>query len=172
MVVADPDPFETVVAARAPGPVVLTLPYPISANRYWATRVITPKGQTRAQAMTYVTSEAKQFKESVAWLARAAGVREPIKGRVAIEYTLHPHRPLDWLKRMRKDPAGWEDTVMCMDLDNAQKVLLDALKGIVMEDDSWVRSIKATRGEPRQQAVLVVTVAPMPVVVDQEALAL
>lgn len=139
--------------------VVLKLPYPVSANRYWATRVITPKGQTRAMAMTYVTAEAKQFKDTVGWLAKAAGVRAPMVGRVAIDYTLHPKRPQDWATRARKDPAGWEDTVMCMDLDNAQKVLIDALKDIVIEDDKWVRQITARRGEPLAEACLIVTVS-------------
>ena len=42
--------------------ITLTLPYPISANRYWASRVITPRGG-RPMAVTYVTAEAKDFKE-------------------------------------------------------------------------------------------------------------
>ena len=149
----------------------LTLPYPISANRYWKTRVMKVAGQMMAQ--TYVSKEAKEFKDHVGWLARAAGVRAPITGRVAISYTLHPHRPLDYLRRMKRDPAGWEDTVQCIDLDNAQKVLLDALKGVVMEDDKWVRSITAVRGEPIVGGRLVVRVsAAEPVVLQQEALEL
>jgi crossover junction endodeoxyribonuclease RusA len=145
----------------------LTLPYPISANRYWETRVIKAKATGRMMAMTYVSKEAKEFKEHVGWLARAAGVRAPIGGRVAITYTLHPHRPLDYLRRMKRDPAGWEDTVQCIDLDNAQKVLLDALKGVVIEDDRWVRSISAARGVPIEGGCLIVTVSPVTVVVEQ-----
>jgi len=136
----------------------LTLPYPISANRYWKTRVMTVRGKPMPH--TYVSQEAKDFKEHVGWLARAAGVRAPLIGRVAISYTLHPHRPLDYLRRMKRDPAGWEDTVQCIDLDNAQKVLLDALKGVVMEDDRWVRSITAERGEPVDGGKLVVRISP------------
>lgn len=137
----------------------LTLPYPISANRYWETRVVKAKASGRTMALTYVSKEAKEFKEHVGWLARAAGVRAPIAGRVAISYTLHPHRPLDYLRRMKRDPAGWEDTVQCIDLDNAQKVLLDALKGVVIDDDRWVRSIVAVRGEPVEGGRLVVQVS-------------
>lgn len=136
----------------------LTLPYPISANRYWATRIIKLKGSTRPTAMTYVTPEAKAFKDQVGWLAKAAGVRAPIVGRVEISYTLHPHRPLDAHRRAKRDPLGWEDTVRCIDLDNAQKVLLDALKGVAMEDDKWVRKITAERGEPVDGGKLVVTI--------------
>lgn len=139
--------------------ITLTPPYPVSANRYWQTRVITPKGGKFAQAMTYVSAEAKAFKEHVQKLAQAAGVRAPIAGRVAITYTLHPHCPLDAHRRMKRDPLGWEDTVQCMDLDNAQKVLLDSLKGVVIEDDKWVREISAKRGTPVDGGKLVVTIA-------------
>jgi crossover junction endodeoxyribonuclease RusA len=59
-----------------------------------------------------------------------------------------------------------------MDLDNANKVLLDALKGIVFEDDRWVRKITATRGEPRPDACLVVTVTSIATRVTQPALKL
>lgn len=139
--------------------ITLTLPYPISANRYWATRIVKMAGKPRA--MTYVTPEAKAFKDQVAWLAKAAGVHTPIIGRVAISYTLHPHCPQDAHRRMKRDPHGWDDTVQCIDLDNAQKVLLDALKGVCMEDDKWVRRITAERGMPVDGGKLVVTIEPM-----------
>lgn len=139
--------------------ITLTLPYPVSANRYWQTRVIKPKGGKFYQAMTYVSTEAKEFKALVQKLALAAGVRSPIAGRVAIAYTLHPHCPQDAHRRMKRDPMGWEDTVQCMDLDNAQKVLLDSLKGVVIEDDKWVRKISAERGTPVEGGKLVVTIS-------------
>lgn len=140
--------------------VTLTLPYPISANRYWETRVMRAKATGRMAAMTYVSPAARQYKEQVAWLAHAAGVRRPLAGRVAVAFTLHPRRPLDWQRRERKAPANWDDSVQCIDLDNAQKVLLDALKGIVFEDDCWVRCITAVRGEPVDGGQLVVTITP------------
>lgn len=135
--------------------ITLTLPYPISANRLWRTRVV---GKI---AMTYLSPEGKAYKHEVAMIARVAGVKAPITGRVAIDYVLYPNRPLDYKRRMARDPAGWDDTVMCLDLDNAQKVLLDSLKGVVMEDDKWVRSITARRAEPDGVARLVVTVTPI-----------
>ncbi|MBS3018557.1 hypothetical protein DJFAAGMI_01289 [Comamonas sp. PE63] len=139
--------------------ITLTLPYPISANRYWKTRVIR-KGCSRV-AMTYVSAEAKAFKQHVGWLAKAAGVRQPIAGRVAIAYTLHPHCPQDAQRRMQGDPDAWDDSVQCIDLDNAQKVLLDALKGVVIEDDRWVRRITAERGMPVEGGRLVVSITPL-----------
>lgn len=149
--------------------ITLTLPYPISANRYWATRIIKLKGALKPTAMTYVTQEAKAFKDQVEKLAKAAGAISPMLGRVAVAYTLHPHRPLDAHRRAKRDPVGWEDTVQCIDLDNAQKVLLDSLKGVVFEDDKWVREITAKRGEPVDGGKLVVTITPIaPAMAAQE----
>lgn len=141
--------------------ITLTLPYPVSTNRYWATRVIKRRGAKTASAMTYVTAEAKAYKEKVRQLALEAGATQPIIGRVAITYFLHPHRPQDADKRIKRDPDRWEDTVQCIDLDNAQKVLLDALKGVVIEDDKWVRRIQAFRSEPVEGGKLVVIVKPV-----------
>ena len=149
--------------------ITVTLPYPISANRYWRTRVIKPKAGP-AIVSTYVSPEAKAYKEQVGWLLRAAGVRKPVEGRVAIAYTLYPHRPQDWQARQRKLGAAWDDTVQCLDLDNAQKVLLDSLKGIAFEDDAWVRRIEARRAEPDGEARIVVTITAIATEQTQAAL--
>lgn len=149
--------------------ITLTLPYPISANRYWATRTVTPKGG-RAMAMTYVTPEAKAFKVEVQRLARAAGVVTPILGRVQLEIQLYPHRPLDWKLRQRKAGAAWDDSVQCIDLGNAEKVLSDALKDVAMEDDKWIRRIVSERMEPDGAARVVVTITAMATAQPQIAL--
>lgn len=147
--------------------ITLTLPYSISANRYWATRVVIPKGG-RPLAMTYVTPEAKEYKAAVLIIARAAGVIKPIPGRVELNIKLYPHRPLDYLKRMRQNGAAWDDTVQCIDLGNAEKVLSDALKDVVMEDDKWIRRIVSERMEPDSGgARVVVTVTQIETAVQQ-----
>lgn len=142
-----------------PDQITLQLPYPISANRYW--RTFMPKGFKAP--VTTVSNEARAYKAQVGWIAKAAGVLRPIIGRVEVAYTLYPRRPQDWKKRAEKDPIGWADSVQCIDLDNAQKVLMDALKGVVFEDDRWVRRIVADRAEPDGEARLVVTIRRMPV---------
>lgn len=148
-------------------PITLTLPYPISANRYW--RTFMPKGFKAP--VTTLSSEAKAYKEQVGWLVKAAGIRAPITGRVRIDVQLYPHRPLDWQKRMRAAGAAWDDTVQCIDLDNANKVLLDSLKGLAIEDDKWVRKIVAERMEPDGgEARVVVTITAIPVESPQPAL--
>nr|WP_253260893.1 RusA family crossover junction endodeoxyribonuclease [Rhodanobacter glycinis] len=136
----------------------LVLPPPISANRYW--RSFVPRGGSRA--ITCVSDEARAYKRDALKLALAAGVRSPIRGRVALDVQLYPARPLDWAKRSRKDPDGWADSVRCIDLDNVLKVLLDALKGVAFGDDSWVRSLHAQRMEPDEHgARVVVTISPL-----------
>lgn len=135
--------------------VTLVLPYPVSANRYWATRTVKPKGG-KAMAMTYVTPEAKAFKAEVQRIALAAGVTTPILGRVRLDIRLYPNRPQDWARRQRLHGAAWDDTVQCIDLGNAEKVLSDALKDVVMGDDKWIRKINAERMAPDELGARVV----------------
>jgi crossover junction endodeoxyribonuclease RusA len=156
------------------GPAVtLVLPYSISANRYWASRVITPKGSKRAMALTYVTPEAKAYKEAVAWTARAAGICTPFPWRVMLEIQLYPHRPQDWAKRAKADPLAWDDTVQCIDLGNCEKVLSDALQGVVFTDDKLIWRTTLDRMLPDEHgARVVVKVTPLTLVAagGQEAL--
>lgn len=131
--------------------ITLTLPMPPSSNRYWRTTV---RGSF---VSTYVSAEAKEFKEKVGWLCKAAGIRAPLTGRVRINVELYPARPLDWAKRVKKLGATWDDGVRCIDLDNANKVLLDALKGVAIVDDGWpVRSLHCDRMEPDEHGARVV----------------
>ncbi|WP_414609352.1 RusA family crossover junction endodeoxyribonuclease [Stenotrophomonas sp. BR163] len=127
----------------------LTLPYPISSNRYWAVRVIPRK--PKPLAITYVTEDAKAYKAAVGHLAKAAGIRAPSTGRVGLYIKLFPRRPQDWAKRARKDPYTWDDTVQCIDLGNCEKVLSDALNGIAWVDDKQIRRTLLERMEPDEK---------------------
>lgn len=131
----------------------LTLPYPISANRYW-TQFTLGKGP-KQRLMQAPSKEAKAYKESVAWEASRRGIRAPIAGRVAIHIRLYPQRPQDWARRAARAPLSWDDDVRCIDLDNANKVLLDALKGVAIEDDRWVRVLSSERMEPDEKGARV-----------------
>ena len=147
-------------------PVTLTLPYPVSTNMYWRTYM--PKGFKAP--VTTLSKEAKEYKATVARIAREHGVVSPIKGRVAVSYTLFPKSPQDYARRMKADPLRWDDIVQCLDLDNALKVMLDSLKGVVFDDDKWVRRILAERAEPDGEARLVVTITPIVVESAQPSL--
>ena len=116
----------------------LTLPYPISNNRYKAPRIVPASRGKPAFIHWYLTKEAQAYKAEVKAIAQRAGVR-PILGPVEYEFELYPHLPQDWKKRAKLDPVWWDMTVQCLDLDNARKVLLDALNGIAWTDDSRIR---------------------------------
>lgn len=140
--------------------ITIKLPWPVSANRYWASRIVQPKGG-KPFVSTYVTPEAKQFRESVGWLLRAAGVRSVLPGRMHVDIQLWPHRPLDYKKRMREFGDLWDDTVQRLDLDNARKVVNDALKEIAIEDDKCIFRDSGEVMEPDgREACVVVTITP------------
>lgn len=126
--------------------IILSLPPPISANAYWASRVVPTK--TGPMASVYVTHKAREYKAEVARICAESGIVSPLLGRIAVAIRVFPHRPLDFKTRMRKLGTAWDDTVSCLDLDNANKVLLDSLKGIAFEDDKWVRRLQSERMEP------------------------
>ena len=128
----------------------LILPRPLSANKYWRPVRI-------GQHITIVpTKEAKDYRKTVAAIAAGLGIVTPLTGRVAIEIDLYPHRPLDFKTRQRKLGPAWDDSVQSIDLDNANKVLLDSLKGIAFEDDVWVRRLVSQRMEPDDEGERVV----------------
>lgn len=130
--------------------IILVLPYPISANRYW-------RPVKLAKHITIVpTKEAKEYKATVQAAVRAAGVTKPIEGRYQLDIRLYPNRPLDWQKRQRKLGAAWDDSVMCIDLGNAEKVLSDALNGCAIVDDKLARRIVSERMEPDEHGARVV----------------
>lgn len=103
---------------------VLNLPYPVSANRYW--RI------WRNKAVRSV--EATAYKEIVRRIAQEAGVM-PSEGSVAVCLRLIP--------KANKDGSANKTVI---DLDNALKVTLDALQGIIYENDKQVRRIVAEYG--------------------------
>jgi crossover junction endodeoxyribonuclease RusA len=131
--------------------IVLSLPYPISANRYW--RSFVPRGGSRA--IVTVSDEAKAYKQDVAWRAKAAGLRLPLDGRVAVRIRLYPARPQDWAKRCQRDPDTWDDDVRCIDLGNCEKVLSDALNGVAWVDDKQLWHIEQKRCEPDEKGARV-----------------
>lgn len=110
---------------REATPVKLVLPWPISANRYW----ISFYGHKAKRVFTAPSKDADAYKEECGWRAKEAGVRTPFTGPVTLNFLLVPENKI------------------CLDLDNALKVAIDALKGIVYEDDRQVYRIVAERCE-------------------------
>jgi len=128
---------EMLAVGQTPGVVELRLPYPPSANLYWRTRVIQPRGRP-AFVSTYVSKEATEFKDLVALEARSKGVR-PLLGEVEVEVMLY-----------RPQKSG--------DLDNRLKCLLDSLRGIAYGDDASIVKIVAERHEDKHNPRVTVRV--------------
>jgi crossover junction endodeoxyribonuclease RusA len=130
--------------------VELTLPYPISANRYWRT------ASRGARAITYVSAEAKVYREAVALIcAQTYGVMRPITGPLAMILRLYGPRPMDWQRRLKRDGERWWHDARCIDLGNAEKVLADALQGLVLEDDKQIVEIHMRRMPPDEKGARV-----------------
>lgn len=148
----------------------LTFPYPLSANRYWKPIHIPTKGGGKGHITIVPTKEAEAYKAEIGWRAKAQGVRAPLAGPVEVTYQLYPHLPQDWAARAKKDPLWWDLTVKCIDLDNARKVLNDAMQDIVFGNDSLIRKDPGEIMVPDGEARVVVTVKPYERAHPQEGL--
>jgi len=94
---------------------------------------------------TYDTARNKGAKQAIAWEAKAAMAgQEPFKGPVRMRLLFLFDWPSSYTKTRRKACYGnMKDTKP--DIDNLQKLVADALNGIVYEDDSQVTEIHATK---------------------------
>lgn len=137
------------------GCIALSLPYPVSANRYW--RSFVPKHSSRAIIVR--SPEANAYIKDVKMEATIAGIRKPLERWVYVRISLWPNRPQDWAKRAAKDPDGWELGVQCMDVGNCEKVLCDALNGILWHDDKQIRQMVLRRMTPDERGARVLVEA-------------
>jgi crossover junction endodeoxyribonuclease RusA len=104
---------------------IVTLHYPISANRYWR--------QVRLPSRTaiLVSREAVAYKRHVGAVCAAAGAR-PLLGDVEMWLWLHP----------RATKTGAASKVR-FDLDNVLKVAIDACSGHLYVNDRQVTKLHA-----------------------------
>lgn len=115
---------------------ILSLGYPVSANRYWRT----------CRGRTFRSAEADDYKAAAKLEACRAGV-VCTHGPVEIGITLHP-------KLTKMGLAS----LLRMDLDNCIKVTLDALNGVAYVDDAQVVKLIAEVGEAKPGGGLTVVV--------------
>lgn len=103
----------------------LTLPYPISVNRYWRT----------GKNGTYISQEGLNFKNEV--YARYAYRQKLIVNNVKLDITIHPKLTL----------KGKPYKIL-IDLDNGLKSILDSLNNVIYYDDKQVKEIHIKYGNP------------------------
>jgi crossover junction endodeoxyribonuclease RusA len=99
--------------------VKLTLPIPVSANRYWR----------NFRGRMVISAEAKAYKAEVWGLAKEAGA-QLMAGELSL--TMIVYRPA---KRG--------------DLDNYTKILADSLQGVLYDNDSQIVRILAERHDDK-----------------------
>lgn len=103
------------------------LPVPPSANKWW--RMVTPKGKPSRMVLS---ADARLYKEGVGTLLRGQFRGRPVP--------LFPSGVVRlWL--------DWHRTARLGDLDKRQGVLLDALQGVVYDNDSQLVELHAVLHE-------------------------
>jgi crossover junction endodeoxyribonuclease RusA len=78
-----------------------------------------------------------------------------------VRLTIHPREPLDAAKRLRTEGPLWHLNVRCIDIDNAIKVAIDALIGVLYVDDDQLVTLLVDRGMPVAGGALHVTASPI-----------
>lgn len=106
----------------------LTLPFPVSINAYWSSRIIPKK--PKPIVSTYVTAKGVQFQKDVqAAVVGQLGQHKPLEGRLAV--TMKFHQP----------------NARSCDISNFVKTTEDALtKAGVWLDDSQIDDEHLVRG--------------------------
>ncbi len=113
----------------------ITLPYPPSANRYWR----------YVSGVMVLSREAREYRKMVANSCLIQGVRRERhceSGPVSIK-----------LAYFRPRKAG--------DLDNMLKQPLDALRGILYEDDKQISEIHAKRFDDKDRPRVEIEITPI-----------
>lgn len=106
-------------------PLMIQLPVPPSANRYWRTY--------RNRAV--VSDEAKAYKADVLWHVRESGVYAPPfpAGDVCVS--------IQWYRGRKSG-----------DVDNRAKCLLDSLNGLIWTDDAQIARLTIERFDTQPKA--------------------
>ena len=107
---------------------IIALPYPISTNRMWRHR----------GTVTYLSAEGKQWKRDAFLSGKAQGAVK-IDGDVCVLLILHP--------RANKNGSSSKSV---LDLANAEKCTIDAMQGVLFDDDKQIKMMMMRYGEPKE----------------------
>jgi len=124
-------------------PNFITLQYPLSVNRYW-----TINQRARSVLPTEAGKAWKQAARALA-LSQGANHQRVASGPLAAEIVLLP----------RKKSDGAPSSVR-LDLDNCLKVALDAMQGILFDNDKQIVELHACVGSAVTDGALMVRVRP------------
>jgi crossover junction endodeoxyribonuclease RusA len=94
------------------------------------------------------SAQSREWKNRAGWLARQQGA-EILTGPVAVSITLHP-----------KLTKHGNISKIRLDIDNVTKPTLDALNGIMWEDDKQIVALHIVLGHPLPDGGLTLSVFP------------
>jgi Holliday junction resolvase RusA-like endonuclease len=99
-----------------------------------------PRATKRGGFITlYTDSNTRNYEELVAKIARdAMGTVEVLETPTAVRITAFYYMPISWSKKKRQQAMLGEIVPGKPDLDNISKSILDAVQGIVIDDDKNV----------------------------------
>jgi len=118
----------------------LTLPLPPSINNYWGLRLGVSSVKKKQIPMKYVTHAAKDYRSTVEnIILKEYPNFHPLEGDLQIAVLIHP-------ANRRKE-----------DIDNRLKPLLDALQGVLYEDDAQIKTLRAELLDPEPSGCILVT---------------
>lgn len=114
-----------------------------------------PKARPRAGRHGFYTpAKTKDYESTVAWSARAAGIKKPISGPVALALVFYMPIPASWSQKRQYAVVG-NPHVSKPDCDNLMKAVMDGLNGIAWLDDSQVWMPSAAKIYAREGRVSV-----------------
>ena len=112
-----------------------------------------PVGKARPRfdsrhGVTYTPTTTRNYEGQISLLARKAlGTRPKLKGELTVTLSFCYAAPKSWTKKQIEalDAAGVLPKTTKPDVDNLIKAVLDALNGVVYEDDAAVVRVYATK---------------------------
>ena len=103
-------------------------------------RTVTQGGRTHS----YTPERTREWEEAVQWIAAQHRPPSPLRGPLAVAMTFYLPKP----KRGKREYPSVRP-----DIDNYCKAVMDALNGMVWQDDGQIVQLEASKryGEPRAE---------------------
>lgn len=104
---------------------------------------------------TYDPPKSKEYKELIKTYAHKVKPKEPLTQALSIEIDVYREIPKSWSKKKKEDATnGTLLPTVKSDVDNYAKGIMDAISGIIYEDDKQVCELKVTKkysNDPRAE---------------------
>lgn len=116
------------------------------------------RGRRRGQTVVYDPEESKNYKTYVSLIAKQHAPKTLLEGNLKAVIKFYRQIPKSTTKKDRIEYlAGIQRPIVKPDIDNYSKGVLDALNGIIYQDDSQIVSLQADKfysDDPRVELVI------------------